>query len=88
MRDIIKYICFNILKASRLYDIIYCLLQQSQKYIICVRGSQVTDLENYTIFFAVTPYSLLTTYQLFYVLCVVCSSTLKQGDGVHFRISC
>ena len=44
MSDMNKYIWFNILKASRIYVIIYSSLQQSQKYIICVRDSQVTDL--------------------------------------------
>ena len=33
--------------------------------------------KNYPLF-AVTPYSLVATYQFFYVLCVVCPSTLKQ----------
>jgi len=74
---VIKNICFDILQASRLYVIIYCSLQQSQKYIICVRDSQVTDLENYPLF-VVIPSSLVTTHQLFYVSCVVCPSTLKQ----------
>jgi hypothetical protein len=50
MSDMVIYICFNILKASPVYDIIYCSLQQSQKYIIFVRGSQVADLENYPLF--------------------------------------
>jgi hypothetical protein len=88
MKDIIKYICFNILKFSRLYGIIYFLLQQLQKYIICVRGSQVTDLENYTLLCCDTVQFVNNLSTFFYMLFVVCPSTLKQGDGVNYRISC
>lgn len=78
---------FNNLRASRLYVIIYSLLQQSQKHIICVRGSQVTDLENYLLI-ALTPNNLLTTYQLF--LCAMRGVPLysESEDSVNLRISC